>query len=90
MSTRSNQRFVSAARKAARTAKVRRDFVSRFGRETLEALATIAQGRNVVTTLGRRSMAAYKANLTRGAYSDFVTVDSKGNIKTDKLGLDRI
>ena len=90
---RSNQRFSkarAAARKAARTAKVRREFVQRFGTETLNALAHIVQGRPTITTVGRRSMAAYKANLTRGVYSDFVTVDTNGNVKTDVLGLNRI
>lgn len=79
-----------AARKAARTVRNRREFVNRFGERALNALVTIMRGTNVTSTSKVRSLAAYKANLTRGTYSDFVKVDVVGAIVSDSIGLSRL
>jgi hypothetical protein len=67
-------------------------FVERFGRPTWNAMVTIAKdkaGRKVPKKIGPtspRSMAAYRANLTRGAYTGFITVNKNGSL-SDKMDL---
>lgn len=56
----------------------RKEFVERFSRDTLKALARLAKaakGRNV--DVSNRSYAAYLANLNRGAYAPYVEADFK-------------
>lgn len=84
-STRSN-----AAKKAWVTMRNRQAFIQKYGETTYRVLAGLRQGNGtafVDVTPG--SVAAYKANLTRGAYSDYVTVDNHGNWR-DKLSLHRV
>jgi hypothetical protein len=65
----------------------REEFVEMYGKDTMRALETLKKihlGKKVsVTAERRRSLAAYKANLTRGAYSPFVTA----NFARDNLNL---
>jgi hypothetical protein len=77
MNTRKN-----AARKAARTARNRRAFVAQFGDATLHALRKIVNGRPALTNSEARTLAAYKANLTRGTYSPFVSVNKDGTVRS--------
>ena len=83
-----NRRAV--ALKAARTARTRREFVEQFGEAALRALSAIAKNTLVLSDSRRRSLAAYKANLTRGTYSTFVSVGNSGSITRDRLGLTRM
>lgn len=82
--TRSN-----AAVKANQTRSVRRQFINTYGQTTFDALVTIAKtshGRKVPTKVGQvsnTSLAAYRANLTRGAYSDYVVVRNDGTWDDD-------
>lgn len=80
----------SAALKAVRTMKVRREFVEKFSEDTLHALANIAKNVEPLSSWQKRSLAAYKANLTRGTYSEFVSVGNSGSITRDRLGLTRM
>lgn len=80
----------TAAKKAANTVRVRREFVEQFGDRTLVALSAIAKNTVIHGDAWRRSLAAYKANLTRGTYSAFVSTDSAGSITRDRLGLARM
>jgi len=66
----------------------RTTFRNRFGENTFNALVVLAKeaaGRKVparITKLEikRPSLSAYRANLTRGAYKGFVTVNRKGTM----------
>ena len=78
------------ARKAARVRAIRQQFVDRFGKKTLTALVQIVNGFTTKSPSVRRSLAAYKANLTRGVYSDFVRTGKHGSVVADKLGLTRL
>jgi hypothetical protein len=82
-------KHVAAARKAVRTIRVRREFVQRFSEDTLTALRVIVKKRVALSAERKRSLAAYKANLTRGTYDDFVSVNQSGVITKDRLGLTR-
>ena len=65
----------------------REEFVELFGKDTMRALETLKKihlGKKVNLTADRkRSLAAYKANLTRGAYTPCVTA----NFARDNLNL---
>lgn len=65
----------------------REEFVELYGKNTMKALETLKKihlGRKVNLSAERkRSLAAYKANLTRGAYFPFVTA----NFARDYLNL---
>jgi hypothetical protein len=82
--TRSN-----AAVKANQTRNVRRQFINTYGQTTFDALVRIAKqthGRKVPSGLvqvSNTSLAAYRANLTRGAYGDFVVVRNDGTWDDD-------
>lgn len=86
----SNNPRRAAALKAVRTARTRREFVEQFGEAALRALSTIAKNTVVLSDSRRRSLAAYKANLTRGTYNAFVSVGASGSITRDRLGLTRM
>lgn len=64
---------------------VRKNFVETFSSETLTALRTIVKNRNVTSPRQKRSLAAYKANLTRGTYSKFIRVSKTGQVVKDLL-----
>ena len=72
-------------RKSDRVLKARNEFVKIYGLKTLQVLAAIHQSENGmdVTVPNTRSVATYKANLTRGAYAPFV----RAGFKNDKLNL---
>ncbi len=78
-----------AALKAARTLRSRREFEDRFGIRTGIALRVITgvSTPNEELNFSRQQLAAYKANLTRGAYSDFVRVNTSGRVVSDKINL---
>lgn len=80
---------LTPAQKAARTRAARRAFIERFGVSTFEALTAICHGRTASFT-STASMAAYRANLTRGAYSEFVTVNKNGKVTRDRLALSNL
>jgi hypothetical protein len=65
----------------------REKFVELYGKDTMRALETLKKihlGKKVnLTPDRRRSLAAYKANLTRGVYTPFVTA----NFERDYLNL---
>lgn len=66
----------AAAKKAAKTVARRRAFINRFGQESFNAVVAIVNGR--YTGFNKNSLAAYKANLTRGTYSDFISKSAQG------------
>lgn len=73
-------------RKSDRVLKARNEFVQRYGIDSLRALAAIRQrenGKNVTVSVTDRSLATYKANLNRGAYSPFVGP----NFRNDRMNL---
>ncbi len=80
---------VQAARKAVRTRKMRDSFVDKYGTDAFDALVSIVRETVVHSVNARRSLAAYKANLTRNAYAPFITVTNSGRV-VDKMGLDRV
>lgn len=55
-------------------------FVTHFGERSLRALRLIASGKSSNREFSTRSIAAYRANLTRGAYAPFVTVRTSGKL----------
>lgn len=62
-------------RKCDQVRMARNQFVQKYGRDTLRALSVInsqVNGKTVDTTVSTRSLATYKANLTRGVYAPFV------------------
>lgn len=79
-----------ASKKAAETVRNRKEFIERYGEATFQALVTIVKNRLVVTESKKRSIAAYKANLTRGAYKQYVSFNKNGKLSKDKLGLSRM
>jgi hypothetical protein len=79
-----------AAKKAAQTVKNRKQFIDLYGEATFQALLTIVKNRLVVTAAKKRSLAAYKANLSRGTYSEYISFHKNGTINKDKLGLSRM
>lgn len=78
-----------AAKKARATTAARKAFVDRFGLAAFQAIVAIVQNRPVYTSARGRSLAAYQANLTRGAYSEFITMRN-GNVVKDTAGLTRV
>ena len=81
---------VQAAKKAARTMANRKQFVEQYSEHTLFALVDILKNHPAVTVKYARSLAAVKANLTRGTYSKFVRTNKAGVIISDKIGLARL
>jgi len=81
----------SAARKANQTRAVRSEFIAEFGHETFNALVRLAKGtrkgrpqrRAIGSDISPTSLAAYKANLTRGTYSAYVLVNPDGTWDDD-------
>lgn len=77
---------------ATNVKQTREKFIEQFGRPTFNAVVTIAKtqaGRKVpkkVSGISPRSLAAYRANLTRGAYKPFVTATKSGKI-SDRMDL---
>lgn len=73
-----------AARKGARTRRVRDEFVAKFGAQTLFALRQILTGNDRFVSSwseeAKRSFATYKANLTRGVYYPFAYVRRDGSV----------
>ncbi len=86
---RSKQNLRIAAKKAARTARSRREFNTRFGTRTGVALRVITGVASPTEELAfsTRELAAFKANLTRGVYSDFVRVNASGRVTSDSINL---
>ena len=73
-------------RKSDVTLRMRNDFERQYGRRTLRALVAIrkqAEGISAYVDETSSSLAAYKANLTRGAYRPFVGP----SFRNDKLNL---
>lgn len=72
--------------------QMRDQFVERFGQPALNAMVTIVKtqaGRKVPSRIGTitpSSLAAYRANLTRGTYKGFVTVNKSQKIN-DRMDL---
>lgn len=85
----SNSNRSKAAKKAAATMRNRREFVKKFSSNTLYDLVDILNNVKPWLTSQVRSLAAVKANLTRGTYSKFVTVKN-GRIVKDTIGLRRL
>ncbi len=76
----------NAAHKAAATKRIRKAFVERFSGRSFDALRKILGARNTKQlhfTTG--SLAAFKANLTRGAYGQFISVNATGKVTKNTL-----
>lgn len=81
-----------AAVRANYTRRIRSQFIQQYSERTLRILAFLrrqAEGRRIPATLtgfNPGSVAAVKANLTRGVYNQFVKIDSNGQW-SDSLNL---
>lgn len=79
-------RTLSPAQKAARTRQARKQFTERFGSQSLVVLSNLLRNKEV-SFLDSRSLAAYKANLTRGTYGEFVRVTSTGKVTKNLIAV---
>ena len=82
------EKNLTPARRAARTLKTRKEFVSRFSESSLTALRDLLRGRSF--DFSPQSMAAYRANLTRGVYDDFIRVTKNGKLVKDRLNIKKV
>jgi trans-aconitate methyltransferase len=58
---------------AVNTRRARTNFLKRYGQETYDVVRDLVKGQTrVVDWIPTSSLAAYKANLTRGTYDDFL------------------
>ena len=74
---------MNAAKKAAETRKARSEFVQTYGTEAYDVVSMLASKMSDhhimdLTWIPRSSLAAYKANLTRGTYDHIL---SRCNLK---------
>lgn len=81
-----SQNKKTPAHKAAATKRTRKEFIERFGARTFDALRKILGARNTdLLHFTPGSLAAFKANLTRGAYNQFVSVNATGKVVKNTL-----
>ena len=64
---------MTSAQKAAQTRKYRKAFRTKFGDNAFEAVSCILKGQDNLS-FSHASMAAYRANITRGTYDGYLKI----------------